>query len=112
MTRKPDAFLPLPEHVSFILIALLGEIKHGYAIMQEINLRAGKDMLVGPASLYRALRDLCNSGLIRETDSPLVDGRDDARRRYYVITEFGERVLKAEGHRMRAILRLLDIKMR
>ena len=112
MTRNPESFLPLQHPVVYILVALLGEVKHGYAIMAEINQRVGTGIGIAPASLYRCLKHLCDSGLIKEVDGPFISEDVDSRRKHYVITELGESVLKAEQQRLLSILVLMENKMR
>jgi DNA-binding PadR family transcriptional regulator len=98
-TQPVDVHLPLTPAVFAILLALAGSEKHGYAIMKEAALPAGGSIVLGPGTLYGALDRLIRDELVEETGLT-----DDARRRYYRITEFGLRVLAAETSRLAALL--------
>ena len=41
-----------------ILLALAGEARHGYGIMQEIGRQSGGAVRMGPGSLYGAIKRL------------------------------------------------------
>jgi DNA-binding PadR family transcriptional regulator len=92
--------LPLTPAVFAILLALAGGEKHGYAIMKEAALPAGGGIALGPGTLYGTLDRLIRDSLVEETGVT-----DDARRRYYRITELGQRALAAETARLAALLR-------
>jgi DNA-binding PadR family transcriptional regulator len=99
-TQPADVHLPLTPVVVAILLALAGGEKHGYAIMKEATLPAGGGISLGPGTLYGTLDRLIRDELVEETGLT-----DDARRRYYRITEFGQRALAAETSRLAALLR-------
>jgi len=83
----------------FQILLLLNESElHGYGIMQAINERAGRNVILGPGTLYRTLKELRDEGLIEET--PAVD----ERRRVYRLSDEGERAARAEAERMSAIV--------
>jgi DNA-binding PadR family transcriptional regulator len=92
--------LPLSPAVLAILLALAEEEKHGYAIMKEAALPAGGGITLGPGTLYGSLDRLIRDALVEETGFT-----DDARRRYYRLTQLGHRVLAAETSRLAATLR-------
>lgn len=92
--------LPLTPAVFAILLALAGGEKHGYAIMKEAALPAGGGITLGPGTLYGSLDRLIRDALVEETGFT-----DDARRRYYRLTQLGHRVLAAETSRLAATLR-------
>lgn len=97
MSRANDAE-PLRPLVCDILLLLNEAELHGYAIMQEINERAGRNVILGPATLYRTLKELRDEGLIEEVSA------GDDRRRVYRLTEHGADVARAEVERMAAIV--------
>jgi DNA-binding PadR family transcriptional regulator len=78
-----------------ILLALAGGPRHGYALLQEIDRRARGRVKLGPSSLYWALGRLEEAHLIGEVASPEKD-KDDERRRYWQLTEYGRDRLRAE----------------
>ena len=92
---SPEPLRPL---VFQILLLLHESEKHGYAIMREINERAGRNVILGPGTLYRTLKQLRDAGLIEE--SPAADNR----RRVYRLTFEGSRIARAEAERMAAIV--------
>ena len=64
--------------------------------------------MLGPGTLYPALKRMVRDGLIEETDQPDIRDRDE-RRRYYRSTGLGRDVARAEARRM---VRLLVIGKR
>jgi DNA-binding PadR family transcriptional regulator len=92
--------LPLSAPVFAILLALAEGDKHGYAIMKEAALPSGGAIILGPGTLYGTLDRLIRDALVEETGIT-----DDARRRYYRLTQPGHRVLAAETARLAASLR-------
>ena len=73
-----------------ILLALLDQERHGYAIMQAIEALTHGDMRLGPGTLYTSIRKLLDGGLIEESDER--PDEDDERRRYYRISDSGREV--------------------
>jgi len=96
--------LPLkPEALSILLCLAEGE-SHGYEIMKRANAHSLGEVSLQPGSLYRWLKRLLDAGLISERDRPRVLEDDDARRRYYGITEAGIAVARAECSRMAEVV--------
>src|SRR4030095_11774454 len=106
---EPESFLPLRPSVFHILLALSDGDLHGYGIMQEVAEHTAGQIKLGPGTLYGAIKRLLNDGLIVEADEVPDPELDDERRRYYRLTEFGQRVLKAEVHR---ITRMVSVAQR
>ncbi len=81
-----------------ILLAVVNEASHGYAIMQAVQERTGGAVKLGPGSLYWAIKRLVDADLLKEVPapSPRVPRVDDKRRRFYALTVFGREVLKQE----------------
>jgi DNA-binding PadR family transcriptional regulator len=96
----PEKLLPLTSSVFHILLALSDGDLHGYGIMQEVAEHTAGQIRLGPGTLYGAIKRLLMSGLILETDERPDPELDDERRRYYRLTEYGRRVLKAEVKRI------------
>ena len=90
----PQSFLPLTPVVFDILLSLVEEERHGYAMMQEVGGR------LLPGTLYRALSRLLESGLVEASDQRPDPELDDERRRYYRLTDLGRRVIAAEAQRL------------
>ena len=101
--RDPLARLPLKEVELLILLCLNTRPQHGYALLTAVAEASDQLVTPGPASLYRVLGELRDEGLVDEVAGD--DPSDDARRRYYAVTEFGEAVLRAELGRLSNLLR-------
>lgn len=98
--RDPQSILPLTTAVFHILLALTDQERHGYDIMQEIAYRTDGQVKLGPGTLYGAIKRLRSAGLIEEVGERLDPSLNDERRRYYRLTDFGQRVVKAEAERL------------
>jgi DNA-binding PadR family transcriptional regulator len=104
-SRNPQSLLPLPDAELEILLALADGEAHGYAVMRAVEQRSGGRTRLGPGTLYAALKRLLAAGLIDEAGERRGGGRDEARRRYYRLSDFGSRVLAAELDRLSALVR-------
>ncbi len=102
---EPEDFLPLPPAVFHILLSLADGEKHGYAIMQDVAEQTGGKMRLGPGTLYGAIKRMTGDGLIEESSERPDTDMDDERRRYYRLTDFGQRVGSAETERLSALVR-------
>jgi DNA-binding PadR family transcriptional regulator len=102
MDRKKSAgaMLPLTPPVFHILLALSDGERHGYAIMREVAAHTNGALQLGPGTLYGCLKRMLAARLIEEADERPDPELDDERRRYYAITEFGARTLRAEAERL------------
>jgi len=96
-----ESNLPLPPATFYILFALAGGEKHGYAIMREARVISEGAFDLGPATLYTTIQRLLDSGWIEEVASP--EGCD-SRRRYYGLTAPGNSAFQAELQRMESIV--------
>jgi DNA-binding PadR family transcriptional regulator len=104
MTKHPDpeTLLPLTPAVFHILLALTDGQKHGYAIMQEVATMTEGKVEMGPGTLYGTIKRMLSAGLIEEIPAPPDD--PDPRRRYYRLTGFGDRVVRAEVERLNLLV--------
>src|SRR5258708_24081196 len=84
----PQLLLPLAPACFHILIALGAGEMHGYAIMQDVMERTEGKLRLSPGTLYGSLKRMLGEGLIEESDERPDPALDDARRRYYRITNF------------------------
>jgi DNA-binding PadR family transcriptional regulator len=105
----PETLLPLSPSVFHILLALSDGDLHGYGIMQEVSEHTEGQIRLGPGTLYGAIKRLLSDRLIVETDERPDPELDDERRRYYRLTDFGQRVLKAE---VRRISKMISVAQR
>ena len=61
-------------------------------------------MSLDAGALYRSIAKLLDGDLIEETDERPDPENDDARRRYYRLTEAGRRIAAAEARRLEGLL--------
>src|ERR1044072_5876522 len=97
---EPEKLLPLTSSVFHILLALSDGDLHGYGIMQEVAEHTAGQIRLGPGTLYGTIKRLLADKLIVEVDERPDPELDDERRRYYRLTDFGQRVLKSEVQRI------------
>ena len=102
---EPESVLPLTAATFHILLALVDEERHGYAIMQEVAERTEGSVKLGPGTLYGSLKRLLEQGLVEECDERADPAFDDERRRYYRITRYGVAVARAEARRLEELVR-------
>jgi DNA-binding PadR family transcriptional regulator len=97
MHARVEGFLPLKPDVFEVLLALEGEDMHGYGILKTIEARG-----IGMAAslMYRKLRRLIEDGVVEESEERPAEIDDDARRRYFRLTELGRAVVSAEARRI------------
>ena len=105
-----DSLLPLPPATFHILLAVAGEDRHGYAIIQDVAVRTGGELKLSAGTLYRSIQRMLEQGLIAETRDRPAPEEDDERRRYYRITALGTAVAKAEARRLTQLVRMARAK--
>jgi DNA-binding PadR family transcriptional regulator len=108
--QEPRDVLPLTPAVFHILLALADGEKHGYGIMQEVIRITNGDMRMGPGTLYGTIKRMLEAGFIEETEERPDPLLDDQRRRYYRMTDFGNRVTRAETARLSTLLGVAQSK--
>ena len=102
--QQVEDFLPLPASVMHIVVALADGEKHGYAILRDVTELSGGAVRMGSGTLYGSIKRMVDQGLIEETDERPDPAVDDQRRRYYRLTELGQRVGAAEHRRLEALV--------
>jgi|SRR6185295_8700190 len=102
MKADISEFLPLSPAVLHILIALAGEDRHGYGIMQEVKRQSDGQYRLGPGTLYDNLQKLLDRELVEEAAKR---ANEDPRRRYYRLTPSGRNVVAAEISRLETVMR-------
>jgi DNA-binding PadR family transcriptional regulator len=108
--QEIDSLLPLPPATFHILLAVAGEDRHGYAIIQDVAVRTGGELKLSAGTLYRSIQRMLEQGLIEETRDRPAPEEDDERRRYYRITALGTAVAKAEARRLTQLVRMARAK--
>jgi len=90
-------YLPLTESTYYIMLTLV-EPLHGYAVMQKVDAISKGTVKVGPGTLYGAFTLLEKEGLI-------VKVREDDRRKSYVLTPKGKKLLMNQIKRLEIMTR-------
>ena len=91
---------PLSAPVFQILLSLVDDDLHGYAVIQDVAERTGGEVRLTASTLYAAIKRLLDAGWIEERASRPRGERDDPRRRYYRITRLGRDAARAEARRL------------
>ena len=97
---KSEPRLPLTPAVFHILLALFGEERHGYDIMQQVRADSEDAVKMGPGTLYGSLDRMIEVGLVAKGNTR------DPRRIYYRLTALGEATLRAETERLSRAARI------
>jgi DNA-binding PadR family transcriptional regulator len=103
----PRAHLPLRPLVLEILLLLQREEQHGYALMRDLSGRDARRFALGPATLYRTLKELRVAGMIEEHETPQAGSTaasGEERRRVYRLTGYGRDVARAEVERLQSLI--------
>ncbi|WP_010098397.1 PadR family transcriptional regulator [Ornithinibacillus scapharcae] len=98
MAKEAELFLPLSQATYYILLSLR-EVRHGYAIMQDVEMVSKGEVTLGPGTLYGALGKLEKQGVIEKA---IV--QDDERRKYYELTDLGKLVVRLEYNRLKSLV--------
>lgn len=101
---RPEGPEPLKSAHYFILLAIADGDQHGYAIRKRVEELSEGRVTLWPTTLYGSLHELVDVGLLTELDEPPSPEDDDARRRYYRLTEEGRERLEAETARLESIV--------
>ena len=110
MPTDPRSLLPLRPVDFLLLLALVEEEQHGYALAQRIAESTDGLVRLEPGNLYRVIKRLVDDGLIAPSSRRPAADRDDERRRYYKITAAGARVAAMEAQRLRTVLASAAVK--
>ncbi|WP_246039275.1 PadR family transcriptional regulator [Dictyobacter alpinus] len=102
--------MPLTPAVFHILLALTDKERHGYGIMQEVTRRTNSQVHMGPGTLYGSIKRMMADGLLEESGTRPDPDLDDERRRYYRLTDFGQRVVRAEARRLEQLVSIAQMK--
>ena len=91
---------PLTETTFYILISLV-EPLHGYGIMQKVIKLSKSRICLAPGTLYGALSNLVEAGLI----IPKEFLESNPRRKIYHITKLGKELISYEINRLEEMVR-------
>jgi DNA-binding PadR family transcriptional regulator len=107
LSTGQSKLLPLTPAVFFILFALADGERHGYAVMQQVEVLSDGKFRMGPGTLYTTIQRLLELALIEETAN---HDQPEGRRRYYKLTAAGRTLWQSEISRMEAVVRLAQQK--
>ena len=100
MTENSVKQPPLTPAVFHILLALADGEKHGYSIMKDVEKQTEGRLKMGPGTLYGSIKRMLTAGFIEEADERPDPALDDERRRYYRLSDLGQKVLSTESQRL------------
>lgn len=103
-SRDPSRFLPLTPLDFQVLTLLATQERHGYGIVQAAAEAFPEQPALDLGSLYRIISRMLDERLIREVAPPAEAPSDRRVRRYYMATDLGRAVARAEADRLRAFL--------
>ena len=83
-----------------ILLSLLDQDLHGYALIQDVRHRTDGEIALTASTLYAATKRLLAADLIEEVEPVSPPPNHDTRRRYYRITPRGRTALRHEAQRL------------
>jgi DNA-binding PadR family transcriptional regulator len=96
MPAPPVDRLPLTVPVFQILLALVDQDLHGYALIQDIDRRTAGEVRLTASTLYGALARMLDGGLLVE----VTPEAEQERRRRYRISRRGRGLLRQEAERL------------
>ncbi|AGK95764.1 PadR family transcriptional regulator [Clostridium pasteurianum] len=88
----------LTEAVYYILLSLF-EPLHGYGIMQNVNKLSNERVNLAPGTLYGAINTLLEKKWIQASKN-----ESNSRKKEYVITELGKKIVEIEIERLQELL--------
>ena len=99
MARSDDTqkYLPLTESMYYVMLSLL-EPLHGYAVMQKVEILSRGTATIGPGTLYGMFTSFESEGLITMV-------KEEERRKSYLLTAKGKRVLARQIERLEIMLK-------
>ena len=91
---------PLSAQVFQILLSLLDDDLHGYALIQDIRQRTGGEVSLTASTLYAAVKRLLTADWIEEVEHDTPPPGHDDRRGYYRITARGRAAARTDALRL------------
>ncbi len=103
-SEVPVEGLPPLKTAWFHILLALGEgARHGYGIREAVEQRTDGKVKLWPATLYGAIREMGELGLIEALVGE-DDPDDDARRQYHSLTGRGRELLRYEADRLQSLV--------
>jgi DNA-binding PadR family transcriptional regulator len=97
---------PLKPAAVYILLALVEQDLHGYAVMQAVRELSAGRVPIQTGSFYRYLAQLIDAGLVGE--APGKRAADPRRSVNYRLTARGRHVLEAERQHLASLVAAMD----
>lgn len=94
---EPTNMLPLSETAFYIMLSLL-EPRHGYGVMQHVQILTNNRVVLGAGTLYGSLSRMEKDGLINSI-------AEEERRKIYQVSEAGRKLLSLELARLEELCR-------
>lgn len=88
--------------VTFYILISLYQPRHGYSIMQYIEEKTSRRLVLGAGTLYGALNTLCEKGWISAY------GQNSGRKKEFIITPLGKEMAQKELIRLKELTRFAD----
>lgn len=85
-------YIPMTETGFYILFCLQTEM-HGYNIVQKVSSMTNGEIQIGAGTMYGSLSKMEKDGLIQFT-------REEGKRKSYIITDLGQKILDIEIKRI------------
>jgi DNA-binding PadR family transcriptional regulator len=102
-----DTLTPPEVH---ILLALVDGDRHGLGIADHVQRFTNGRIVMGPGTLYGAIKRLLDADLIVDAPARPAQAADDPRRRYYRLTLLGRRAVESEARAMAQVVSVARLK--
>ena len=99
--------LPVTEPVLLILLSLVNQPRHGYAILQDTAQMSDGRVRLSTGTLYGALRRLLEDGWIERFN----EENASRGRQAYRLTSLGRRNLRREISRLQQLTRVASLRV-
>lgn len=93
--RIRRVYIPMTETGFYILFCLREEM-HGYSIGQKVKEMTDGQIVISPGTMYGSLSKMEKDGLIAFV-------REEDKRKIYIITELGRKILEIEINRIKRL---------
>ena len=102
--------LPLTEPTFFILLSLMLQPKHGYAIAKDVQALSEERVVLSTSTLYTALKRLLETSWIERAGEDPEPDETGRPRKVYRLTGLGQRILEAETERLRSLVQAAQLR--
>src|SRR5438477_12474920 len=97
MSENQSRSAPLSTQVFHILLSLVDDDLHGYAIIQDVAARTDGEVRLTASTLYAAMKRPLERGWIEERTTRPTGAAADPRRRYYRLTKLARELPPREA---------------